>query len=264
MRTLNLSRLARASESSFFNKEQATQAQNIRKTLSPSEISACKPLPTKQHSPDVLPEIAAHSAYKTLVRKSLHDAPARHAQSRILTRLADSIAIKNVSPGISQPPLHSQPQPQLQHAAGIVDASVLRALGPARLSVYREVTAASQTGPDRSSTVRELPGSSRYAEGAVLGIASLSTATAVVASVGFVGLFTLWYNPGIVDRWREGTIAFNGMLDRHVGRRMREAVDRRRAKGSLLSNDTRDKVSAFARSASGLSEPVPDVRAERT
>ena len=101
--------------------------------------------------------------------------------------------------------------------------------------------------------VRALPGSNRYADGAVLGLASFSIASAVVASVGLVGGTYVYFNPSVVDRMRQRTSGFGQRMDSTLGERMRSFSQKMTGYGPLLTDETTQKAREFASQAIGFS-----------
>lgn len=236
MRNLNLSRLARASESSFFKKEQAQQALDIRSKLTDAERAALKvkPLPssssspsaivTESHSPDVLPEISAHSVYSRAIQQAANDMkaqPQRMTLRPLLPRVTAITVIENKR-----------------------EPKIMRALGTGKLSLYNQ--------QQQLPTSRPLPGGSQFADGAFMGMASLSIASAVVASVGLFGAVILWNKPGIVESWKYRSIEFRQKLDRQLGPFIRTNITARMSSGRAVSDETRHKATQFARAAVGL------------
>lgn len=238
MRTLNLSRLARTSESQFFKNEQAQQAISLRKTLTDADIASTNAntvSATTTATTDVLPEIYAHSTQREFIRHALRDSPRTLAvRPKLNASSSAGVATKLSSTLVSRAP----------DARSVVDASVLRALGSSRLSLYRKVA-------ERTPSARPLPGGDKYAEGAVVGLASFSIATAAVASIGIAGAIVLWNRPSIVDAWRRRSIALRVSLDRTVGHRIRQSVSPRIRDGHVISDNARHRASSFARSAIG-------------
>lgn len=237
MRNLNLSRLAQASESSFFKKEQAQQALDIRSKLTDAERASLKvkPLPssstlpssavvTESHSPDVLPEISAHSVYSRAIQQAANDLkaqPERMTPRPLLPRVTAITVIEN------------KPEPQ-----------IMRALGTGKLSLYNQQQQVPQSRP--------LPGGSQFADGAFMGLASLSIASAVVASVGLFGAVVLWNKPSIVESWKYRSIELRQRLDSQLGPFIRTNITARMSSGQAVSDETRQRAAQFARAAVGL------------
>lgn len=228
MRGLNLSRLARTSESSFFSKKQVAQASDLRSKLTAAELAKVNTHKSgKSPTVDVLPEIVAHAASMRIVQASAKQAPIVSGQVRpLMARLAQSVETGEVT--IRK------------------DPPILRALGPGRLAVYNEFSKHNQT------QARPLPGGDRYADGAMVGMASFSIATGIVASIGFAGGLVLYFNPRVVNMFRERSVLFREWLDERIGKHIRASVHRRWEEGSLLSSSKRDGVEKIARSSIGL------------
>lgn len=249
MRSLNLSRLARASEATFFKNEQAYQANNLRKSLANNDIPALESTtPTRtpsvnlsssnsEVSADILPEIAAHSTYRKLVRTASTEVPVRQEPRPLLLRIASTVRSGQQTTTSNTTSKHS----------GFTDPNLLRVLGSSRFSLYQDAMRMQQSTP----AARPLPGSERYAEGSAIGLASLSIATAVVALIGTTGGVILWKHPSIVDSWRDRTVSLRHFLDRHFGEPLRNSLGQHIQNGNLLSEDTRGRATAFARGAIG-------------
>lgn len=245
MRTLNLSRLARVSESQFFKNEQAHQAISLRKTLTEADLQTSKSsnshaattTATASADSDVLSEISAHSAHRQFIHHAFRDHPIRSVPQRppisILPAAGEESAVAPASTFTAR-----------SSTKGIADATILRALGSSRLSLYREVA--------QSTPARPLPGGAKYAEGAVVGLASFSIATALVASVGVAGAFILWQRPSIVETWRKRSIALHDSLDHTIGHRIRQSLSTRIHAGQVISHSTRERASSFAHAAVGI------------
>lgn len=228
MRNLNLSRLARASESSFFKKEQAQQALSIRESLTDAERALItKADGAKGMSPDVLSEISAHSTYSKAIKHAANDANYRKPTRMVARPLLPPVDIST-----------------LQQASKRQDEKLMRALGTGKMSLYSAKNAHVESRP--------LPGGAQYADGAVIGIASFSIASAIVASIGLAGIGALYFNPRIIQRWKESTIRLKERLDSKVGGFIRQQVTARMISSSAVSEETRQKASSFARAAVGL------------
>lgn len=244
MRGLNLSRLAQASESSFFKNEQAVQTARIWKRLSDAERAAIKLCVTESKgdtSADILMEIAAHRTYRKLARNS----PVEHKVHKVgapVSRLSGEHALSTNSTLSSFGTPRSTLGP---------DAQVLRALGPARLSVYEQVSRASRQ-------TRALPGNEKYAQGATIGMMSFVIATSIVSSLGIMGGILLYRRPGIIENWRAKSIKLRERLDASVGgklRRFREVASNKSQ--SILTSERIDNASALAR---GVARPPPSAQ----
>lgn len=238
MRGLNLSRIARTSESSFFKSEQATQAARLRERLAdrdPSLLKLSSPSPpcpdvasSRAASVDVLMEIAAHGAYRRI---------AQNAPKLRVVKMGGCVP-REVSATTLSPSLATRSTRQSNMTP---DANVLRALGPARLSVYEQISR-------NAHHVRALPGSDMYAEGATLGIMSFCVATMIVASVGFAGGIVLYTRPGIIESWRVNTVKSSAWLDGAIGERLRRLSKIVSQKSQqVVTNEKRSFASAFAR-----------------
>lgn len=232
MRNLNLSRLARASESAYFKDTQSTQASILRKKLTKPELDTLQqqhqnrisnPNPTI----DVLPEISAHRAYTPHTSRVV-DSSTASTPSHIISRMQ-----MNTKTNLSSTTLKPDPP-------------VLRALGSGRLQLY------SSLQQSNSQQVHTLPGSAKYADGAVLGLASFSVATAIVASVGLAGVLLVYLRPQVITSMKESTQRFRDRMDRTVGKRMRERVEQVRNKGPLIADGHRQKATEFAHGAVGI------------
>ncbi|PXF49546.1 hypothetical protein BWQ96_00616 [Gracilariopsis chorda] len=240
MRGLNLSRLARASEGSFFKDQQSLQAANIRTSLSKTEIQTLrstrnKPLPTV----DTLSSISAQSAYSQLVKQSHKHAPLRVSSSSQLARRVQR----------SQSTAFAAHHPA---AANTLDPSVMRVLGSGKLNVLADISTATPTPQ------RPLPGSEKYGEGAMLGMASLSIATSIVASVGLAAVLAVYFNPAIIDAIKARTTQFAVAMDASVGERIRQRVQRIKQDGPVLSDEKRQRVRKLMSGALGFSQNEPN------
>lgn len=238
MRGLNLSRLARTSESSFFKHEQAAQTSRLRERLvarNPSLLellsSPSSPpdtLSSKAESVDVLMEISAHRVYRKLADNTAKLDVAKRS-GRVLSK--DSVNTPSLSVVVEG----------TRQGDVTPDTNVLRALGPARLAVYEQVSR-------NVHQVRALPGSEKYTEGATLGLISFGVATLFVASVGFAGGVVLYMRPGIIESWKLKTIKWNDRLDATIGERLRHLSKNASQKSQqVVSDEQRKRASAFAR-----------------
>lgn len=239
MRGLNLSRIARTSESSFFKNEQVTQAARLRERLAdrdPSLLKISSPSPpcpdaanSRAASADVLMEIAAHGVYRRL---------AQNAPKPRVVKMGGSVP-RDISATTLLPPLATR---GTRRSNVTPDANVLRALGPARLSVYEQIS-------KNAHRVRALPGSDMYAEGVTLGMVSFCVATMIVASVGLVGGIVLYTRPGIIESWRVNTVKSSVWLDDAIGKRLRRLSEIVSQKShQVVTDEKRSHASAFARS----------------
>lgn len=229
MRGLNLSRLAargRAAEGMHSAKAQSEQAAALRAKLTPSEVaslqgSASAATPTV----DVLGTISGQSA---LARLALARARAEIAAPlpRVVTNAIPDVLTRTV--GTATP---AQPAP-------------LRALGANKYALYQRVAAA-----ERPS--RPLPGGDKYAEGATVGVMSLTMATAVVGSVGAVGIGALYLHPTLVDDMKYSTKRFRETVDAGVGERLRGFAGRMREEG-VLAPESVEKARRFASRVAGV------------
>lgn len=237
MRGLNLSRLAargRASEGSFFKEQQASQASKLRATLSPEELASAKSQPSSSPSVDTLSEISAQSAYRALLKRP--PAPPVTPEPRpLLSRLARL-----------DPASYAGAARKQRAATAGADPAVLRALGSAKLNLYSSLPA---------DNAAPLPGSKRYADGAVLGITSFSVATAIVASVGAAGAVYVYFNPSVVDRMRDRSVRFRDKVDRSLGERMREFRESVESRGPILSDNVTGRARQIATSTIRVKTP---------
>lgn len=224
MRSLNLSRLARASEGSFFKDKQIEQTQKLRQSLPSSAVSSA---PTKQSEPtvDTLASISAQSAYRKLILQS--------PPERITTGSALAARIRSASQAHAQP---DGPPP-------VLDAGMMQALGSRKLTMYQEKPTVNEARP--------LAGSAGYSDGAVLGMTSFSVATAVVSSVGLTGALLFYFKPGIVDHMRNGTRRFSQWIDMSLGERLRAKSAIWRDRG-ILSEERQEKLGSLLAGAVGL------------
>ncbi|CAN8075473.1 unnamed protein product [Agarophyton chilense] len=241
MRGLNLSRLAKASEGSFFKDQQASQAAKIRSSLSRHDINKLRSQKTDPNpTVDKLASISAQSAYKQLVKNSAQHAPQRKSSSSLLQRVQTSSATYQLQ--ISQSPTNS------------LDPTMMRALGSGKLNMLADMKS------NASSVSRPLPGSEKYAEGAVLGMASFSIATAMVASVGLVAGLVIYFNPSVIDSLRYRTRRFASAIDASVGQRIRDRVQIIKDNGPIVSEEKRGRVGKLMSGAVGLQpnqQPIP-------
>lgn len=222
MRGLNLARLARSSEGAFFAEKQAAQASKIRSKLSPAELAATQAAPSAdlQGSVDVLGEIAAHSAYRRIVRNT--------------TRLAVQTAPKKSSPVMAVTGA-TIARSKANASEKVVDPGVLKVLGSNKLNVYASLRdEASKTAMAREPP----PGTAVYGEAAVVGVASLAIATGLVASVGAGSLIYVYMNPQVIDVFREKSLAFRATIDASVGERMRNFSKSLSKNGPWLSDES--------------------------
>ncbi|KAI0561835.1 hypothetical protein FGB62_71g220 [Gracilaria domingensis] len=233
MRGLNLSRLAKASEGSFFKDQQATQAAKIRSTLSKHDISKLRSEQTDAiPTVDKLASISAQSAYKQLVKDSAHHAPQRISpSSSLLHRVQTSSSAAY--------------QVQSSSSSKALDPTMMRALGSGKLNILADMK-------NTATPPRPLPGSEKYAEGAILGMASFSIATAMVASVGLVGGLYFYFNPSVVDGIRYRTRRFARAVDSSVGERIRYRVQRIKDSGPIVSDEKRGRVGKLMSGAVGM------------
>lgn len=242
MRGLNLSALAnrgRAAEGLHSAKVQAEQAKALRKRLSDSELAALRSqgndaAPTV----DILGSISAQSAL-----------------SRLAVEKARASDLRVVKAGDITATLHRA------SAGGTVmlraDPPVMRALGSNKYALYQKVSQEAQVA-------RPLPGSEKYGDGAALGMASASVATAIVGSVGISGIGLLYFNPAIVDRMKMSAIQFREHLEGGIGERLRALASRMRRNDSLVSQETLAQARSFARKATKVGGDKEIGRQDRT
>lgn len=254
MRGLNLSKLARASESSFFKNEQAAQAARLRERLAGNDAGLLLKNSSQHSSPsprgsagadaasaDVLMEIAAHGVYRKLAQ-SAPKVNVIKMGARPLSQSHDTV----------HGPHSSLMMSNTKHSSCAVapDANILRALGPARLAVFEQVSR-------NARHMRALPGSDKYAEGAALGILSFGVATMIVASVGLAGGIVLCTKPGIIESWKTNTMHCRNRLDDLFGEQLRRFTTNMSEKSrQVLSDEQRDRASHFART---VVKPPPRV-----
>ncbi len=226
MRGINLSALTargRAAEAMHSAREQAAQAAKLRKRISEIEL---KSLQSKKGSKepqtvDVLGSISGQSALARLavMRASEPSIPVV-SESRFpqtLERLAQS------STGNARP----------------VEVEMNRALGANKFGLYQKVASS-------TPKVRALPGTERYADGAAVGVASLSVATSIVASVGLAIGAAFYFNPELIHRLRGSTIRVRERLETGVGERMRIFSEDMRRDDGFMSEETKKRANEFA------------------
>ena len=240
MRSLNLTRLARASEGSFFKDKQIEQAHKLRKKLPASEVAAASKTrsasnPASAPTVDTLSSISAQSAYRRIVRQSPPERVA--AGSSLAARVRDA-PMSNASP---------------QTSSTILDAGMMQALGSRKLNMYNEVR--------RPTEARPLPGSSRYADGAVLGMTSFSLATAMVSMVGLAGGLTLYFNPGILESLKQRTTQFGERVDATLGESLRSRTASMKENG-VLSEERRERLGAFLAGSVGMKRSADRIKPE--
>lgn len=85
-----------------------------------------------------------------------------------------------------------------------------------------------------------------------MGMASLSIASAIVASVGLTGGLVVYFNPGVVDYAREGTRRFGKSIDNSLGKRIRERVDGIKKRGPIVSEERQDAYGKLLGHAVGM------------
>lgn len=235
MRGLNLSRLARASESSFFKNEQTQQAINIRSKLSLTDLNKLKQNSLEHTvSPDILPEISAHSTYRDIIAKTASTS----------STTADKIQKRPLFVRLANPPSHNAAN-VAPVTTTVLDGNMMQALGSRKLELV----------PRNSAPQRPLPGGEKYGDGAVIGIASFSIASAVVAATGLLGGLVLWSRPGIIANWKDRSNQFKRRLENGtLGTFVKKNITPRVQQGSgVLSDETKQKATSFARAAVGVS-----------
>lgn len=245
MKALNLSALAargRAAEAAHSAKEQAVQAAALRKQLTESELQALKKAsqlaPQNAQTVDVLGSISAQSAL-----------------ARLAVAQARAPKIPVVTEGGVPRTL------ELARGAGAVGANAgpafTRAFGSNKYALYQSVM-------ERAPRARPLPGAGRYTDGAGIGAASFSVATAIVGGVGLaVGAF-LYVNPGAIESMRTGTMRFREGLEAGAfGNALRTLGERMRREDALISQDSLQRASEFAKSIAGSTTPSDDDTASK-
>lgn len=240
MRGLNLSRLVKSSEGSFFKDQQTYQAANIRKALSKQEIEALKnQQPKPSPTVDTLSSISAQSAYRQLVKTSPYNVSKKPSSStNLVHRSQNSDATSLLLPKSA--------------SSGALDPSIMRTLGSGKLNMMQNMK---QTSPPH----RPLPGSDKYADGAALGTASVSIATSIVASVGLAGVLVVYLKPGVIDLLRERTKQFSSAIDATLGERIRKRVKHIQDAGPVISQQKRERVGQLLSGAFGLKRSNTDM-----
>jgi hypothetical protein len=237
MRGLNLSRLARSSEASYFSELQPAQAARLRKSLTPEQVAAAR-VSAAQAPPtvDTVASIAGQSAYRKLIEGQAAQAslPVTHGYAKsLLMRLRDAKAVDSLTPGKSARPLSNPP-------GFAPDPSLMRALGQNRLNLYQRL---SKDAP----LERPLPGSDTKAEAAVMGIQAFVVATAIVGTCGVASVLYIYMNPLVVDRMRNGTVRLRYNIESGViGVRLRELSEKLTRDGGLVSTQTVDGARQLA------------------
>jgi hypothetical protein len=237
MRGLNLARLARSSEASYFSDLQPAQAARLRKSLTPEQIAAAREAaPQAEPTVDTVASIAGHSAYRKLIASDSTRAalPVRHGyEGSLLYRLRDP---KDVDAAT----LHKS-NLQLTGTPGYApDGKVMRALGQNRLNLYQRLR-------DDATPMRPLPGSEVKAEGAVVGIQAFIVATAIVGTAGFASMLYVHLNPWVIDRLRNGTVRFRHNIESgFIGAGLRGISETFRKDGVMISPQTAEGARRLA------------------
>lgn len=230
MRPLNLSALtqrARASQASFFIKEQASQTKQLQESLPISKTSSKS---SSTPSVDTLSEISAHSASLPLIRAALQSSPKR-PPSR---------------PKPSSRPPTTPPIPTIR-ANAAVDPSFTRALGTGRLRMV-------PTSPTRVVT----PGGEKYAEGVVLGIGAFGVATMIVGGVGIAGAAWMWNDDRVVAGMRDMAIGMREDIDERVGERVRRFASALKERGQTWGVTEWETARKVAQGVGGTHESHQD------
>lgn len=86
----------------------------------------------------------------------------------------------------------------------------------------------------------------------MLGMASFSIATSIVASVGLAGVLAVYFNPGIIDAVKARTRQFAHAMDASLGERIRKRVQTIKHDGPVLSDEKRKRVGRLLSGAVGI------------
>jgi hypothetical protein len=229
MRGLNLSRLARSSEASYFSELQPEQAARLRKSLTPQQVAAAR-ASAAQAPPtvDTVASIAGQSAYRRLIEDKAAQAPVPvthgYAKSMLMRirapKAVDSVTVGQSTLQVSNPPGYAP------------DPSVLRALGQNRLNLYQQLR-------KNAPPVKPLPGSDAKAEGAFMGVQAFAVATAIVGTCGMASVLYIYMNPWVVDRMRSRTVRLRHSIESGFSENMRRD-------GGLVSTQTVDSARQLA------------------
>jgi hypothetical protein len=237
MRGLNLSRLARSSEASYFSELQPEQAARLRKSLTPQQVAAAR-ASAAQAPPtvDTVASIAGQSAYRRLIEDKAAQAPVPvthgYAKSMLMRirapKAVDSVTVGQSTLQVSNPPGYAP------------DPSVLRALGQNRLNLYQQLR-------KNAPPVKPLPGSDAKAEGAFMGVQAFAVATAIVGTCGMASVLYIYMNPWVVDRMRSRTVRLRHSIESgFIGIRLRGLSENMRRDGGLVSTQTVDSARQLA------------------
>lgn len=111
---------------------------------------------------------------------------------------------------------------------------------------------------DMKPEERPLPGSERYAQGAVLGIGAFGVATAIVGSIGMLGFAYVYTHPTVIDGMRKRTLGFGAWMDQGVGTKLRLFAQKVRENGPVLSKETLATAGKIAEGVGGTKKEGND------
>lgn len=247
MRGLNLSRLARSSEASYFSELQPNQAASLRKKLSASELETAKKaaledaVAAASQGPtvDTVGTIAGQSAYRKIITSEAAATlqTKKPAKTYLMQQLQAIAANAPTTPAMRNSRL------QATNSTSMMDPELLKAMGQSRRASAFQFT-------NTNSNVRSLPGSQRHAEATVVGIGAFAISTAIVGSIGGCGILYLYFNPSAVDAMQARTVRFRERLEQgELGKRLRSTSEKYRKDGRWFESDTAKSAHEFANRA---------------